>query len=539
MSIAIRREGLSGVAEITPNVDLIGWFNSQILPELQDSNHQHRPVVKAAAIKFVSTFRKQFSRQESTQLLPMMIAHLGSPIVVVHTFAAHTIERLLVTKDESVTPNIPKIGEAELQPFLDPLFQGLFSIIDKANLDENAYVMKCVMRSLATARRQIVPVTEIVITKLTAALERVARNPRNPQYNHCLFESLAILIKSVCKAEPSAVTSFETVLTGPFTTILQADIAEFTPYVFQIFAQMLEFRPDGSGLGDFYSQFFAMLKHPDNWNKRGNIPALTRLVVAYIEHAPNELQNDLVPILGIYQKLMSLKATEAQGVQIVVAVVSKYELNVLQPFLAEIFNIFLRRLQKTPQAQKLRALFASFLGAFTAKHGGTATSNCLEGIGNGLTKQVVDFFWSETLWNDPPRKRVEAKIQIIGVTRFLAENQALLTETPAGFVKLVFAVVKILSADWFQEQGRTEGLDDADIIDVAYDAQFAELKFARPSSVTDPYASQTAFDQDFARALSAISRSHPGCVGPMLQQGDPKIQEHLQHLLQTHGVQIS
>lgn len=539
MSIAIRREGLSGVAEITPNVDLIGWFNAQILPELQDANHQNRPVVKAAAIKFVSIFRKQFSRQESTQLLPMMIAHLKSPVVVVHTFAAHTIERLLVTKDESVTPTVPKIGEAELQPFLDPLFQNLFFIIDQTSLDENSYVMKCIMRSLATARRQIVPVTEIVINKLTAALIRVANNPSNPVYNHCLFESLAILVKSVCKAEPTAVSSFEAMLTGPFGKILTDDIAEFTPYVFQIFAQLLEFRQEGSGLGEFYPKLFSMLKHPQNWEKRGNVPALSRLVVAYIEQAPNELQNDLVPILGIYQKLMSLKATEAQGVQIVIAVISKYDLNVLQPYLGDIFKIFLRRLEKTPKAHKLRAIFASFLGALSAKHGGTATSNCLESVGNSLTKTVVELFWADTLWDDPPRRRVEAKTQIIGVTRFLVENPTLLEETPTGFAKLVFGVVKILSADWFQEQGRTEGLDDADIIDVAYDAQFAELKFARPSLVSDPYANLTAFDQDFARALSTISQSKPGRVGPLLQQGEPKMQEHLQRLLQTHGVQIS
>ena len=69
-----------------------------------------------------------------------------------------------------------------------------------------------------------------------------------------------------------------------------------------------------------------------------------------------------------------------------------------------------------------QSLFASFLGTFSAKHGGAATSNCFESVTNGLTKQVVDVFWSETLWNDPPRQRIEAKIQIIGVTRFLAEN---------------------------------------------------------------------------------------------------------------------
>ena len=43
-----------------------------------------------------------------------------------------------------------------------------------------------------------VQVTDVVLEKLTSALFAVAKNPRNPQYNNFLFESIAILVKSVC-----------------------------------------------------------------------------------------------------------------------------------------------------------------------------------------------------------------------------------------------------------------------------------------------------------------------------------------------------
>lgn len=185
MGIAIKKESSRGVSEVNNAVNVMDFFTSQILPELEDRNHNVRPVVKATSIKFVSSFRNQFTRENVVQIIPLLIHHLGSPVIVVHTFAAYAIERILFTKEDvtsagGTTTKRPKISGAELQPFLESLFHGLFAIVDHVEWNENDYVMKCVMRSLSTAGQDVIPITQIVITKLTAALGRVAKNPRNP-----------------------------------------------------------------------------------------------------------------------------------------------------------------------------------------------------------------------------------------------------------------------------------------------------------------------------------------------------------------------
>lgn len=117
MGIIIRRESTLGVSELNGDVNLFEFFQAHVLPELQDVNHASRPVVKATSIKFVSTFRNQFTRENMVQLLPLLIHHLGSPIVVVHTFAAYAIERFLSAKgSDSLLSAPPKLGPSDIKP---------------------------------------------------------------------------------------------------------------------------------------------------------------------------------------------------------------------------------------------------------------------------------------------------------------------------------------------------------------------------------------------------------------------------------------
>jgi len=76
--------------------------------------------------------------------------------------------------------------------------------------------MKCVMRLLATAKADVVPLAATLLTSFNAALERVCRNPRNPQFNHYLFESTAVLVASACAADPALTSQFEPLLFPPF-----------------------------------------------------------------------------------------------------------------------------------------------------------------------------------------------------------------------------------------------------------------------------------------------------------------------------------
>ena len=70
----------------------------------------------------------------------------------------------------------------------------------------------------------------------------------------------------------------------PFKQVLVADVDEFTPYVFQIFSQILELRTPP--LPELYSPLFGGILTATLWERQGNVPALNLLLVAFIRKAP-------------------------------------------------------------------------------------------------------------------------------------------------------------------------------------------------------------------------------------------------------------
>ena len=58
---------------------------------------------------------------------------------------------------------------------------------------------------------------------------------------------------------------------------MQEDVQEFHPYVFQIFAQLVELRP-GAGVQPALMQLLPPLLSPQFWERPGNVPPLVRLI---------------------------------------------------------------------------------------------------------------------------------------------------------------------------------------------------------------------------------------------------------------------
>jgi len=89
LGIAIRAESAQfGVSQVNDGVNVMEFFSTHVLTELQEKDMTVRPMVKATCIKFVSIFRNQFTKEQFGALMPLLIAHLGSKDVVVHTYAA-------------------------------------------------------------------------------------------------------------------------------------------------------------------------------------------------------------------------------------------------------------------------------------------------------------------------------------------------------------------------------------------------------------------------------------------------------------------
>jgi len=82
---------------------------------------------------------------------------------------------------------------------------------------------------------------------MTAKLLDVCRNPRFAGFNHSLFDAVAALINATATDSPT-LTLLEDKLFPCFDHVLQQDVQEFQPYVFQIFALLIirnqELRPE-------------------------------------------------------------------------------------------------------------------------------------------------------------------------------------------------------------------------------------------------------------------------------------------------------
>lgn len=542
LGIAVKAESNHGVSGVNDKVNIMEFFTSHILAELQETNHASRPMVKATAIKFASTFRNQFTKEHIAALMPLLIAHLSSPSVVVHTYSAAAIEKFLVCKDQGGTGKMVKFTGMDLQPFLEPLFTGLFAIVDNTTWNENEYVMKCIMRSLSSGRDDIIQVVQIVLEKLTAALFVVAKNPRNPQYNHYLFESIAVLVKAVCSKSPEHVATFEGLLFAPFQQVLQMDVAEFTPYVFQIFSQLLEYRPANTGLGEAYGMLLGPLLTPTIWERRGNIPALTRLLQAYLMKGANEIveRNQLNGMLGVFQKLLASKASEVSAFDLLAAITQFVPQQAFEAAVTTIYQLLLTRLQKakTPRYERLvTGYFAQFVGQF----GTDKFFGILDSVQNGLSMHITGAVWLQRLAKDPP-VRMEAKFQVVALTKIICETPSLLS-SPNGqqiWTAALISVAKILtSQESYLGSSSSSSSDGGDQdIEIGYDPTMSRLNFASRAPL-DPFSSISNVAQAFGNALAQARAANASIIAPLMQQGqtqDPKAFAMLDNILSKAGI---
>ena len=92
---------------------------------------------------------------------------------------------------------------------------------------------------------------------------------------------------------------------------------EFVPYVFQLFAALLE-ATSSVALPSYYLSLIGPTLNPGLWTMKGNVPALVRFLSAIIPRAATEIvqNNQLETLLGIFQKLISTKTNEVYAFEI-------------------------------------------------------------------------------------------------------------------------------------------------------------------------------------------------------------------------------
>lgn len=101
--------------------------------------------------------------------------------------------------------------------------------------------------------------------------------------------------------------------------------AEFIPYVFQLFAALLEANPSGS-LSEYYQSLIPPLLSPELWVSKGNVPALVRLLSAIIARGATDIarNNQLERLLAIFSQLVSTKINEIFGFELLECIIENF-----------------------------------------------------------------------------------------------------------------------------------------------------------------------------------------------------------------------
>ncbi len=485
-SIAVKGTiSTSGVSSSNLLLDVVGFFSTNIAPDLLNKNGN--PILIVDAIKYIYTFRNQLTKQQLLEAFPLLSLHFLSNEYVVYTYTAITFEKILSIRNDNGSFIFDK---DDISPFSQELLNNLFGLILRGStpekLAENEFLMKCIMRVLITTSTNVKLYGDAVLGKLIEIILEISKNPSNPRFSHYSFEAISILIKSIILNNGSK--HIQELIFPSFLSLLSQDVQEFVPYILQIFSFILELTPNSEGVSDNFKQLIGPLLSPAVWEFRGNIPAIVRLLKAIISKNPELFNNNdsLTPLLGVFQKLISSKANDNYGFELIENIFIYIPFNTLNNFTKTIATLLLTRLQnsKTDKFIKLFTRLICFLSAIeTNQLGPTYSIEFIDQVQNGLFGNIFSTFILPTALNIT--NNLDKKIIIVGLTKILTENQKFISGDysdkwiPALDEVIQLAVSNSVISTSASAQAQTgvslEALDEIAFEQVGFGSHFSKL----------------------------------------------------------------
>lgn len=520
-----------GTTETNQLVNLVDFFKTQIEPDLRSPNIDEHPVLKADAIKYVITFRSVLPREVLQPTFQYLVKLLKSQSNVVHTYAANAIEKLLLVRLPS---GANSFTAQDILPINKELFLNLFGALQLPGSEENEYVMKAIMRVCTTLQDSLSPFVKDIIESLTQKLTIVSKNPSKPQFNHYLFESICTLVRGVGKTDKAAVAVIEESVFPVVQIILVNDVTEFLPYVFQVLSLTLETREHG--VQGPYMDLFPLLLQPVLWERQGNVPALTRLLQAYVKRGPNDIitNSQLNPLLGVFQKLLASRATDHEAFYLLSTMSEYMPWEAICESMKQVFVLLFQRLQTSKTTKYVKG-FIVFVSLFAGKKSAEDLQKLIDNVQPKLFAMMIEKILVADL--QKVSGTIERKICAVGVTKMLTECPAFFQEEYIQqWPKLLEALVGL-----FELPEDDSVAADDHFIDVedtpGYQTAFSQLAFAGKRDA-DPFSTVVCPKEFLAKQLYRVSTAHPGKVKSLCEGINHQALNFLQGYLTKAQVQL-
>lgn len=537
-SVASRGEtGRHGVTATTEFVDIMEFYKMHVLPELQGTM-KGNPVIKADCIKYLMTFRSIIPAEELRTAVNLLISFAGSPLHVVHSYAAAAINKLLMVRD-------PASGAAVISAdhisHPTAFITTLWSALSVPGSEDNAHVMQATMRALSTLQHRSMDCMNPLVESLLGKLDLVVKNPRRPLFNHSLLESIALCIRIVCGMSSGFVTSFESMLCPTLNSVLKDDVEEFVPYAFQLFSMMLDQHPAGQ-ITESYQELFPFLVHPALWERSGITPSLIRLLLSYLEKANWAIiANQLDNLVAIFHKLNRSRALDAFGFSLISAILLHVPRAHTEGYMRAIFVSIFQRLTQNKTPKYLRG-FLLFFSGLALIYPPSELVQLIDKIQANLFRMTLDSSLVPTMTNLKIENATEKKICLVGMTRLVMESPELTRGSYQPYwAVLVTKIVEALAAPGMGEpHGAAEDGSETHFVDIeATSASTAhnQLVFVG-KKVVDPAAEVRDARVYFGEKLKQLAASDPQQFAVLFNTMDAGVVAALRQMLMGVGVAL-
>jgi len=504
-----------GVLSVNPNVDVIDFFQKHVAEDLTTPDAP--TLLKVDAVKYLYIFRSILSAQQWQGAFPLLVQHLNSDNYVVYTYAAIAVDRALYLTNDAKQPIIPRDN---IVPLAKDLLQHLFALITKdtkpEKVQENEFLMKCVMRVLIVIRESVITVADLVITNLVNITKVIRHNPSNPGFCYYHFESLGALIRY---AGPTHSDKLESSLFTPFMDVLQSQVDEFTPYIFQLYASMAATNPAPALSSNFQALVQPVLS-PSMWDVKGNVPALKMLLVVMLQKGAEQIAaaNQTEAILVIFQKLVATKANEGNAMDIIEAVVSTFPAAALQPYWQPMLQLMLTRLSASP-TENFKLRFVRFYYLVAALQDKGLGPDFFISVADQVQEGVFTPIYTTIILPETQRlsRATDRKTAVVALTRTLGDSQAFVERyAKRGWTITCEALLKLLINPPLP-QTHDDVIEDRDVDELGFGAAFTALNTCkRPAQ--DPLPEVADVKAWVGQYLREADKRHSGRVGQFVQQ---------------------
>jgi len=284
-----------------------------------------------------------------------------------------------------------------------------------------------------------------------------------------------------------------------------------------------------------YLDLFPMLLQPVLWERSGNIPALTKLLQAYLKRGANEISSNLMALLGVFQKLIASRANDHEGFYLLGSIIEHVPWPVLEPQFKQLIQLLFQRLQSSKTTKFVKG-FIVFISLFSGKRSAEIIQKTIDTVQPQLFGMMIEKILTAEL--QKISGTTERKICAVGVSKILTEVPALLESCYISkWTPLLQALIGLF------ELPEDDSIPaDEHFIDVedtpGYQTAFSQLAYASKKD-NDAFPEVLDAKEYLAKQLYRLSIAHPGKLGPLISQGlNPEASQFLSTYFNKAQVQI-